>query len=67
MIAQMIGIIWLRLDGAIYDESGLSIQQNPRPDVIDYRKVIEIIGGQGRIRTADAGLFRAAYRIAEVV
>ncbi len=25
------------------------------------------IGGQGRNRTADAGLFRAAYRIAEVV
>ena len=24
-------------------------------------------GGQGRNRTADAGLFRAAYRIAEVV
>jgi len=27
----------------------------------------EWIGGQGRNRTADAGLFRAAYRIAEVV
>jgi len=25
------------------------------------------LGGQGRDRTADAGLFRAAYRIAEVV
>ena len=33
----------------------------------DYRQVIEIDGGQGRNRTADAGLFRAAYRIAEVV
>ena len=32
-----------------------------------YRKVVEVIGGQGRNRTADAGLFRAAYRIAEVV
>jgi hypothetical protein len=30
-------------------------------------RVVEIIGGQGRNRTADAGLFRAAYRIAEVV
>ena len=27
----------------------------------------EVIGGQGRNRTADAGLFRAAYRFAEVV
>jgi hypothetical protein len=27
----------------------------------------ESIGGQGRNRTADAGLFRAAYRTAEVV
>ena len=31
------------------------------------RKVIEKNGGQGRNRTADAGLFRAAYRIAKVV
>jgi hypothetical protein len=30
-------------------------------------KWFERIGGQGRNRTADAGLFRAAYRIAEVV
>ena len=30
-------------------------------------EVVEIIGGQGRNRTADAGLFGAAYRIAEVV
>jgi len=28
---------------------------------------LTITGGQGRNRTADAGLFRAAYRIAEVV
>ena len=27
----------------------------------------KITGGQGRNRTADAGLFRAAYRIVEVV
>jgi hypothetical protein len=31
------------------------------------RQVIEHIGGQGRNRTADAGLFGAAYRFAEVV
>ena len=30
-------------------------------------KVVEINGGQGRNRTADAGLFRAAYRFAKVV
>ena len=30
-------------------------------------KLLKKNGGQGRNRTADAGLFRAAYRIAEVV
>jgi hypothetical protein len=30
-------------------------------------KLLNLNGGQGRNRTADAGLFRAAYRFAEVV
>jgi hypothetical protein len=30
-------------------------------------KSLSLNGGQGRNRTADAGLFRAAYRIAKVV
>ena len=32
-----------------------------------YREVVEIIGGQGPNRGIDAGVFRAAYRIAAVV
>ena len=35
--------------------------------VLSVVKLIERGGGQGRNRTADAGLFRAAYRIADVV
>ena len=34
---------------------------------LSVAKLVEKSGGQGRNRTADAGLFRAAYRIAEVV
>ena len=35
-------------------------------NVLGYLLNCRSIGGQGRNRTADAGLFRAAYRIAEV-
>jgi hypothetical protein len=40
-------------------------EASPRHQAKDESNLTD--GGQGRNRTADAGLFRAAYRIAEVV